>query len=354
MDDVGYTPAEGGGGWLGLPELEQRLPDGRARCTLCPHTCRLGESMAGRCGVRMNRGGRMLNLVYGRVVAAAAEPVEKKPLYHYVPGHRTYSLAAVGCNLRCRFCQNWEISQAKAPLGRAMTATEVVERAKALGCRSICFTFTEPIVNIEYVLDVAQLARPADLRMILLSGGYVSAIGLRLLTPWLDAVKIDLKAPTDALYRQLSGGRSSPVWAAVRALATAGVWVELSTVVLPEWGNAPDMVGRLARRIIAEVGVDTPWHLMRFFPNYEMAGRPPGTLAQVEVAIDTARAAGLRYVYVSNVPGHTAAATYCPTCGERLIGRAPSTGVVNWLRGERCPQCATPIAGCWSFEEVSG
>lgn len=341
-------PREAAPHW-GHALLTEPAAAGRARCLVCPHRCALASGEVGLCGVRGNVDGRIANLVYGRVAAFGAEPIEKKPVFHFYPGHRTFSLGAAGCNLRCDFCQNWEISQAAgrgAVAGRELSPAAAVAAALAASCQSLCFTFTEAVVNLEYVIDVAQLARAEGLWLVVLTGGYVSETALALLSPHVDCVKLDLKGPDDAFYRAYVGGRLAPVLAAWRGLARAA-WVEVSTV-LPVGGNdADEAIRRMAEMILATTGPDTPWHLMRFFPSFRLSGQRPGALDGLRRARLVARQAGLRHVYVSNVPGLAEADTYCPGCGASLVSRRVGR-IVNNLEMGVCARCRTEVAGCWS------
>lgn len=323
---------------------------GRVRCLVCPHACALGAGEVGVCGVRANVGGRMANLVYGRVAAAGVEPIEKKPVFHFGPAHRTFSLGAAGCNLRCDFCQNWEISQVSpgaALVGRELSPEAAVAAALAGACQSLCFTFTEAGVNLEYVVDTAQVARAAGVKVVLLTGAYLTDAAAALLAPWVDCVKIDLKGPDDAFYRAYVGGRIGPVVAAWRAF-NASTWVEVSTVLLAGRNEGDDAIRRMAALILDVGGPHTPWHLMRFFPSFRMAAERPGQLDAIRHARAVARAAGLHHVYVSNVPGVAEAHTHCPACGTVVVRRGSAGQIGNELQNGQCPTCRTPIAGRWA------
>lgn len=320
---------------------------GGVRCRVCPHLCLIPPSRAGVCGVRGNDGGCLVNLAYGRVAAMGVEPAEKKPFFHYYPGHATLSLGAAGCNLHCDFCQNWEISQVAggAPIaGRPLSPEAAVAAAVDAGCLSLCFTFTEGIVNLEYVLDVARPARAAGLRVMLLTGGYIAPAALALLAPWIDAVKFDLKGPDDGFYRRIVGGRLGPVLAALRAWRSSA-WVEVSTVILPGLNDSADNLNQLADAILEAAGPQTPWHLMRFFPSFRLAGRPPGALAELRRRREMALRRGFHYVYLSNVPGLAEANTYCHECGEVVIRRSAGCLDESRVVDGRCPICGGAVAG---------
>lgn len=320
---------------------------GGVRCQVCPHLCLIPSGRVGVCGVRGNDGGRLVNLAYGLVAALGVEPVEKKPLFHYYPGHTTLSLGAAGCNLHCDFCQNWEISQVDsgtAIVGRPLSPEEVIAAALAADCQSLCFTFTEAVVNIEYVLDVARLARAAGLRVLMLTGGYISPAALALLAPWVDAVKFDIKGPDDAFYRKRIGGRLSPVLAALREWRKSA-WIEVSTVILPGLNDSIDSLNRMADAILEAAGPQTPWHLMRFFPSFRLAGELPGQMADLRRWRALALERGFHHAYLSNVPGLAEANTYCQRCGELAIYRRAGELADNRLVAGCCPACGAAVAG---------
>lgn len=320
----------------------------RVQCRVCPHECTLSPGMAGVCGVRANRNDQLVNLVYGRVVAQGVEPVEKKPIFHFHPGHRTFSLAAAGCNLRCAFCQNWEISQVVNPTGlqrgRFLLPQDAVRTALDAGCDSICFTFTEAAVNLEYVLDLAPIARAAGLPILLLTGGYISDAALDRLIPVIDCVKIDLKGSDDDQYRRVVGGRIDPVVNAFRRFSES-TWTEVSTVILPGVNDDARSIHKMAELILDVAGPDIPWHIMRFFPSFRMSGTLPGRIEQLRGVREIAISMGLRYVYISNVPGLASAHTRCPMCDEVVIRRGSGSYVVNALIDSCCPCCDNAFPG---------
>jgi pyruvate formate lyase activating enzyme len=303
----------------------------------------------GLCGVRANRQGQLVSLVYGRPVAHGVEPIEKKPLYHFYPGHATLSLGTAGCNLRCTFCENWEISKVthagRIPAGPWLPPDQVVASAQASRCRSICFTYTEPVVSAEYVLDVAQIARSCGLNVVLLTSGYVTDQVLDLLMPWIDAVKLDLKAPDEHTYRRLTGAALGPVLEAMAALTDHGVWMEVSTVLLPGINDTAQALWSLATCILDVAGPDTPWHLMRFFPSYRLVTQVPSDLRVLMQARQTALGHGLHYVYLSNIGDYGVRYTDCPNCGARLIDRGAHEGVYISLQSGACYNCGSAVAG---------
>jgi len=322
----------------------------KLECTLCPHGCRLGDYEVGLCRVRMHRGGKLYSLVYGKPCAVHVDPVEKKPLFHLLPGTGAYSLATAGCNLSCRFCQNWEISQADPETTRnaELPPDAVVAAAQAARCRSIAFTYSEPTVFFEYMLDTARLARARGLRTIWVTAGYINPEPLRELATVLDAANIDIKSMRDSYYREICGARLQPVLDAVALAVRLGVMVELTYLIVPTLNDGMDEIRDLARWVKATVGPDVPLHLSRFFPMYRLERLPPTPLATMARAHDTARAEGLNHVYTGNVPHDGRSNTFCPQCGALLIARLGFTVLTMRVRAGACPDCGRRIHGLWS------
>jgi pyruvate formate lyase activating enzyme len=333
---------------LGEP-FDDPLAPGSVRCVACAHRCVLRPGRIGICGVRQNRGGWLYTLVYGQAVLAQAEPIEKKPLFHFLPGSYAFSLATRGCNLHCAFCQNWQISQAhrenRVPESRYIGPEEVVEEAVSAGVRSIAYTYVEPTVFLEYALDTMVRARSAGLHNVFVTNGYESPEALDLLVPYLDAANVDLKAANERFYRRVCGAKWGPVRETVVALKERGVWVELTTLVIPGLNDDRDELRELAEWIAAAVGPETPWHVSRFEPAYKLSDLPPTPAGDLVEAARIGREAGLRHVYVGNAPEVDEAATLCARCGERLIGRS-DFAVTEWdLVEGRCPRCGHALAG---------
>ncbi|HEY6057635.1 MAG TPA: AmmeMemoRadiSam system radical SAM enzyme, partial [Candidatus Limnocylindrales bacterium] len=258
--------------------LVEAFADGDVRCHACAHRCLVRPGRRAICGVRENRDGRLVTLVYGEVAAAIAEPIEKKPLYHAWPGTVAYSIGTQGCNFHCRFCQNWEIAQAPRegllPRARRLPPEDAVADALAAGARAIAYTYTEPTVFLEYVLDTARLARAAGLGNVLVTNGFETPESLELLAPVIDAANVDLKAFDDAVYRRVCGGRLAPVLDALKVMRRLGIWVEVTTLLIPG-SDDPGRLAELARWIAAELGPETPWHVSRFWPAFRWLDRPP-------------------------------------------------------------------------------
>jgi pyruvate formate lyase activating enzyme len=330
--------------------LYEKLAGARVRCHLCAHRCRLRDGQLGICGVRENRGGVLASLVYGRAIAVHVDPIEKKPLFHFQPGSRTLSLATVGCNFRCRHCQNWEISQyghthrGEDLPGDDLPPEAVVEAARRSGSRSVSYTYTEPTVFMEYALDTATLARRAGLRNVFVTNGYMTPEAVELVAPVLDAANVDIKGLRDDVMKRELKARHAPVLECVRLLKARGVWVEATTLVVPGTNDSDDELRGIAE-FIAGVDVDLPWHLSAFHPDYRLLDRPRTPRRTLDRAMEIGRRAGLRYVYAGNVWDLGGESTVCPGCGTIVIERRGfALGRVRLAAG-RCAKCGAAIAG---------
>jgi pyruvate formate lyase activating enzyme len=329
--------------------FDDPVAPGSVRCVACAHRCVLRPSRVGICGVRQNRGGWLYTLVYGQLVAAQAEPVEKKPFFHFLPGSYAFSLATQGCNFHCAFCQNWHLSQAhrqgKVPESRYVAPEMAVEKAVAAGVRSIAYTYVEPTVFIEYALDTMARSRDAGLHNVFVTNGYESPEALELLVPYLDAANVDLKAANRDFYRRVCGARWEPVRDTITELRRSGVWVELTTLVIPGLNDDRDQLTAMAEWIGATLGPETPWHLTRFQPAFKLSSLSPTPAVTLLEAARLAREAGLRHVYVGNASEVEVGDTFCSRCGERLIARS-DFAVTEWhLIEGRCPRCGHALAG---------
>ncbi len=321
----------------------------QVRCSLCRHNCLIGDGHRGICKVRENQGGILYSLNYGRLISENIDPVEKKPLFHLLPGSLSYSIATVGCNFRCKHCQNYEISQYPrlhpGPLpGTQRSPAEIVEAAQRSGCRSISYTYVEPTIFYEFALDTAKLARAAGLKNIFVSNGYTGQEATRELAPYLDANNIDLKAFTDKFYKEVCGARLQPVLDTIRLMKELGVWVEVTTLVIPGWNDSDGELRDIAL-FIKSLSADIPWHVTRFWPTYKMTDRSPTPHASLVRAREIGLAEGLRYVYVGNIPGDSGENTLCPTCGKLVIERTGFTVKQQRMAGGNCNHCQAPIAG---------
>jgi pyruvate formate lyase activating enzyme len=329
-------------------------PKSNVQCELCPHNCLIADGKRGVCGVRENQGGTLYSLVYGKIVAASVDPIEKKPLFHFLPGTTSYSIATVGCNFRCDFCQNWEISQVKAGTrnwelgtGDEVAPAEIVNAALANNCRSISYTYTEPTIYFEYAYDCAVLARQKGLKNVFVTNGFMNLPVLEMVAPYLDAANVDLKSFRDDYYRKTCGGRLPPVLAAIKRMKELGIWIELTTLIIPGLNDSTEELTAITNFIMNEVGADVPWHVSAFRPTYKMTDRPstpPETLLRArEIGLN----AGLKYVYTGNVYLPGAEDTNCGQCRQTLIVRSGFTVKENKLQSGKCPQCGTVADGVW-------
>ncbi len=329
--------------------LAHALPGGAVQCQLCPHGCRLGDGQAGVCGVRVNRGGTLFSVNSDRVAAVHVDPIEKKPLYHFLPGSASFSLAAMGCNLRCRFCQNHDLSMVARPgqvRGEPLTPGELVDAAVRSGCLSIAYTYTEPTVYFELMIETAQRARTAGLRNVMVSNGYISAAALHELTPLLDAANVDLKAFSDEFYRRQCNGRLQPVLETIATLRSRDVWVEVTTLLVPGLNTDPAELRRLAD-FLHGVDPNLPWHVSRFFPQHQLLDLPPTPAADMERALAIGTERGLAFVYSGNAGADPWSDTRCPGCGATLLRRCGYRVTPMWRTPGVCPCCAAVAAGVW-------
>jgi pyruvate formate lyase activating enzyme len=322
---------------------------GEVQCQLCAHYCRLTSGQRGKCGVRQCQDGELFTLVHDRVAAVNLDPVEKKPLYHFLPGTTTLSFGTMGCNLACAFCQNYSLSQpprqGQAIAGEPVSPAGLVQAARQNGAASISYTYSEPTVFFELMAETAELAHAAGLKNILVSNGFQSPQCLTALAGLIDAANIDLKAMSPEFYERICGASLSPVLANLARMRRLGWWLEVTTLLIPGLNDDPAELRRLADFLVDKLGADTPWHISRFHPDYAMRDRPATPLASLERAYAIGREAGLRFVYVGNVPGGEHNGTACPKCDELLLDR---TGfAVNAARtvGGACPHCGEKLPG---------
>jgi len=321
----------------------------KVRCGLCRFRCLIDEGRRGICAVRENRGGTLYTLVYGKAVAEHVDPIEKKPLYHVMPGSRSFSVATVGCNFRCLHCQNYSISQAEQETlritGIDLPPEEIVKKALASGCRSISYTYTEPTIFFEYAYDTAVLARKAGLRNVFVTNGYITPEALACIRPFLDAANIDLKGFSDRFYREVAHAMLREVLDSIVEYKRQGIWIELTTLIIPGWNDSDEDLRGIAGFIAEKVGVETPWHVSQFYPTYKMTDRSRTPVATLRRARQFGLDAGLRYVYEGNVPGEGGENTCCPGCGELLIKRHGFSVKKNRIEMGKCPECAAVIDG---------
>jgi pyruvate formate lyase activating enzyme len=322
----------------------------RVECTLCPRACRVADLERGYCGVRENRGGEYVTLVHSRPCALHNDPIEKKPLFHFLPGATALSLGTAGCNIECRFCQNWRMAQFRPEQVESITAgpRDLVRLAARENSSAIAFTYSEPVVFYEYMYDTAVAARKAGLESVMISNGYIVKEALEELLPRLSAVKIDLKAWSERFYREMCSGELEPVKETLKVLARKGTWFEIVVLILPTKNDDQGELRRMCRWIADTLGPHVPVHFTRFHPMYKVQNLPSTPVSTLEMAHDTARACGLHFPYVGNVPGHPAESTFCPGCGKRVIHRAGFRILEKRLDRGKCTGCGYAIPGVWS------
>ena len=329
--------------------LFDKFENNNVRCNLCNHRCTILEGQRGMCGVRENQNGTLISLVYGQLVARASDPIEKKPIWHMAPGSLSYSVASLGCNFNCTFCQNAEISQippdGTGREGIKQTPEETVQDALRQGARSIAFTYTEPTVNFEFVLEIAKLARKSELFTVLVTNGYLTFEAIDLLAPHITCANVDLKAFNETFYRTYCRASLEPVKDSIVYLRQKGVMVEVTTLLIPGLNDEPEELTAMARFLAEGPGTDTPWHLSRFYPTYRMTDRPATPMGTVLMARDIGIHAGLRYVYTGNLPENTGENTFCYACGRAVIQRMGYRVQSVNIKNSRCSFCGTVIDG---------
>jgi len=330
--------------------LYERQKDKKVKCCLCARRCLISDGATGFCLVRKNEGGRLFSLNYEKAVSAAVDPIGKKPLSHFNPGALVLSIAAAGCNFRCKFCDNWMVSQDIKVAGRNFPPAEVVKVARNRNCQGISYTYTEPTVYMEYAFDTAKIARQEGLFNTFVTNGYMTTEAVKTIAPYLDAATVDFKGGGDpSFYKNYSAvPRVEPIYEALKELRKNRVHIEITNLIVPKMGDSMDKIKKMATWIKEKIGQDTPFHLLRFHPDYKMTTTPATTVEEMERAYMTARNAGLNYVYLGNVPGHPSENTYCPKCNELLIKRY-SFEITKWNLTEdmTCPVCShrVPIKG---------
>jgi pyruvate formate lyase activating enzyme len=327
----------------------QKLQNKKIKCKLCPRECTVGDKERGYCGVRENRGGTYYTLVHSRVCAAHIDPIEKKPFFHYLPGTLALSLATAGCNVNCKFCQNWDISQVRPEQVPADFAPpkSVADLAKQHGCPTIAYTYSEPVVFSEYLMDAADAGHEAGIRSVVVSNGYMQEDALKAAYGKMDAVKIDLKAFSESYYKDVVVGELKPVLDALVTLRKMGKWTEIVYLVVPTLNDSDSEFRGLARWIKTNLGMDVPIHFTQFHPEYLLKNLPITPVPTLERAKAIAGAEGLHYVYIGNVPGHPAENTYCPKCRHVLVERIGMTARQMLIRKGACPFCGQQIPGLW-------
>ncbi|RKZ29903.1 AmmeMemoRadiSam system radical SAM enzyme [bacterium] len=326
----------------------KKLADGSVQCQLCPFKCIIPEGGRGICGVRANVNGTLRAMTYGKPVAVHIDPIEKKPLFHFQPQSKSFSIATAGCNLSCIFCQNWTISQALPEESQHITMMpeQVVQQALTSGCKSIAYTYSEPTVFFEYMYDTGVLAHQAGLKNVWITCGYINEEPLRKLCEVLDGANVDLKGPTQFYQEYTKSGRE-PVLRTLKILREEGVWVEITNLIIPGANDDPDSIRAMCRWIADSLGTDVPIHFSRFHPNYKLTDRPQTPIKTLRMARQIAMEEGLQYVYIGNAPGEEGEDTFCPTTGEKVIDRKGFWILEYKVSPQgKCPD-GTPLPGVW-------
>ena len=330
--------------------LYERLQNEKVRCLLCNHHCLIKNGRKGLCGVRENRSGMLISLVYGKVIAGHCDPIEKKPLFHFLPGTRAYSIATVGCNFRCLFCQNADISQMPTDhaqiMGQDMTPEGIVGEALRTRSATLAYTYTEPTVFFELAVDTARLAAPKGLKNIFVSNGYMTVQCLQDIFPDLHAANVDLKAFSETFYKEQCGAKLGPVLKTLEAMKEMGIWLEVTTLLIPGLNDSAEELKEIAK-FLSGLDRSIPWHISRFHPTYRLTHIPSTPPERIRRARDIGYEAGLKYVYTGNLPGDEGEKTFCHECGELLIDRVGFTVTQNNIQKGCCQNCTANIPGVW-------
>lgn len=332
--------------------LYESLKDNEVKCNLCNHRCNIKNGRRGICGVRENRGGVLETLVYGKVIARHIDPIEKKPLFHFLPGSLSYSIATVGCNFKCRFCQNADIAQMPSDhngriVGDAFTPEDVVAAALRGDCKTIAYTYTEPTVYFEFAYDTAKLATEKGIRNVFVTNGYMTEEALQMIHPFLDAANVDLKAFTEDFYKTTCKAKLVHVKETLKRMKSLGIFVEVTTLIIPGLNDDKKELENLSAFLVDALGPETPWHISRFHPTYKLMDRPPTPVETLIRAREIGIKAGLKYVYTGNVPGETGEKTFCDQCDHLLIDRWGFYVQNNRIKNGKCPQCNAAVDGVW-------
>jgi pyruvate formate lyase activating enzyme len=330
--------------------LYEKLEGEKVRCLLCNHRCLIQSGSRGICGVRENRAGTLISLVYGKIVAGHCDPIEKKPLFHFLPGTHSYSIATVGCNFRCTFCQNADISQMPSDqnriMGEEMTPEEIVRTALRYGAQSISYTYTEPTIYFETALETSRAAVSKGLKNVFVSNGYMTRNCLEAIHPDLHAANVDLKAFSDRFYKEQCGARLKPVLNTIESMREMGIWLEVTTLLIPGLNDSEGELRDLAH-YLADIDPGIPWHISRFHPTYRLMDRSVTPVQTIRRARDVGYEAGLQYVYAGNMPGDKGENTFCHRCRTPLINRMGFQVNQNRIINGQCPECSAPVPGIW-------
>ena len=328
--------------------LYETNEDGSVHCYLCPHHCVIQEGQRGICQVRSNKEGILNTHVYGKTTVQHVDTIEKKPLYHFYPGTKCYSIATEGCNMHCQYCTNWQVSQIndiEHPFrGIQATPEEIVRSALDNNCRSMSYTYVEPTIFLEYINDIATLARVNGLKNVYKSNGFMTLEAIEVCAEWLDAANIDLKSFREVTYRKM-GARLDAVLDCMRMLKSKGIWLEVSSLIIPNVNDSPEELTDMARFVAQELGPETPWHILRFFPAYEMQDTSPTSLDLMHRAREIGEAQGLKHIYYGNIVLPDYQSTHCSSCNALLIHRKSFSYIKKHMKGAQCYQCGTELPG---------
>ena len=328
--------------------LYERLPDEKVQCNLCAHRCVIQKAKKGICRVRENIGGKLYVMNYGKLIAQHVDPIEKKPLFHFYPGSKAYSIATAGCNFQCEFCQNYDISQMPVRenriIGQDSPPKETLVKAIQLGCKSIAYTYTEPTIFYEFAYDVAQLANDENIKNIFITNGFITSEALQKIAPYLDAANVDLKSFSNGFYKKICKAKLPPVLDTIKMLNQLGIWIEVTTMVIPTLNDTEQEFHSIAEFIVS-ISREIPWHISAFYPAYKLKYLPPTPLEVLNRARVIGLKTGLHYVYLGNVTNHGNADTKCPDCGQILIERSNFGIIKNNIRDGSCQYCGRGIAG---------
>ena len=316
------------------------------RCNLCSRRCIINENQLGFCKVRKNINGKLYSLVYGKVISAAIDPIEKKPLFHFHPGSSVFSIATIGCNFRCKFCDNWVISQEEEVYGKNLSPNKIVELALKYKCQGISYTYTEPTIFFEYAHDIAKIAKEKGLFNTFVTNGYMTPEAVKTIAPYLDAATVDFKGSANPkFYKEMSMVPSvEPIFESLIEMKRNGIFIEITNLIVPKYGDSMEDLRKLVRWIIDNLGPETPFHILRFHPDYQLIDVPSTPIEILEKAWRIALDEGLYYVYIGNVPGHKAENTYCPNCGEQVITRFGFSITQHSItNNNKCSKCGQKI-----------
>jgi pyruvate formate lyase activating enzyme len=327
--------------------LYKKLDSSRVRCDLCSHRCVIADGAKGKCAVRENRGGKLYSLVYDRVISENVDPIEKKPLFHFLPGTQSLSIATTGCNFKCFFCQNWQISQMPGDHdsieGRKIPPEKIIKDAITYSCESISYTYTEPTIYFELAYDTAKIAHENKIKNVFVTNGFMTEECLEMIEPYLDAANIDLKSFSDDFYRKNCDGRLKPVLSNIKTMHESGIWIEVTTLLIPGLNDSAEELKEIAS-FLAGISDSIPWHISAYYPQYK-SNIPHTEVKSIGRAMETGKNAGLKYVYGGNVAGTDYENTKCPNCGDKVIGRNGFSVIDEKLKGGRCKSCGKKIDG---------